>query len=88
MKGSYILSLESSFNKMYEMGKCLLHDKRIETPEDVMKQINEVDMDSVIRVIDKYMDWKHLNVSYVGNVKNKVAFEKELASILFEGEMV
>lgn len=88
LKGSYILSLESSFNKMYEMGKCLLHDKRIETPEDVMKQINEVDMDSVIRVIDKYMDWKHLNVSYVGNVKNKVAFEKELASILFEGEMV
>jgi predicted Zn-dependent peptidase len=87
LKGSYILSLESSFNKMYEMGKCLLHDKKIETPEDVMKQINEVDMDSVIRVIDKYIDWNHLNISYVGNVKNKSAFEKKLASILIEGEM-
>jgi predicted Zn-dependent peptidase len=87
LKGSYILSLESSFNKMYEMGKCLLHDKKIETPEDVMKQINDVDMDSVIRVIDKYIDWNQLNISYVGNVKNKGAFEKELASILTGGEM-
>ena len=81
LKGSYILSLESSFNKMYEMGKCLLHDQKIETPEEVMDQINAVDMDSVKRVIDRYIEWNHLNISYVGNIKNKEVFEKELISI-------
>lgn len=84
LKGSFILSLEGSFNKMYEMGKSLLHNKKIETPEDVMKEISDVDLTSIKRVVDMYLNWEHLNVSYVGNVYDKVEFEEELKKIIMQ----
>jgi predicted Zn-dependent peptidase len=86
LKGSYILSLESSFNKMYEMGKSILHDKEVETPEDVMREINSVDMSSIQRVVDRYLDWHHLNISYVGDVKDKLKFESDLKNIFLTGD--
>ncbi len=82
LKGSYILSLESSFNKMYESGKYVLYGMEIESAEDIIRQINAVDTESVIKVIDKYMDLRYLNTSYVGNVKNKEKFENDLKEIL------
>lgn len=82
LKGSYILSLESSFNKMFEMGKNLINDKPQETPEEIIDIINKITKDDIKNVIDKYLDWSHLNITYVGKVKDQKKFEKKIIDII------
>lgn len=81
LKGSYILSLESSFNKMFEMGKNLINGKPQETPEQVIDLINNIKREDIIKVIEKYLDWNQLNITYVGKVKDKNKFENTIKSI-------
>lgn len=82
LKGSYILSLESSFNKMFDMGKNLINDKPQETPEEIIDIINKITKDDIKNVIDKYLDWSHLNITYVGKVKDQKKFEKKIIDII------
>jgi len=81
LKGSYILSLESSFNKMFEMGKNLINNKPQETSEEVIDLINNITKEDIIYVIDEYLNWDHLNISYVGKINNKKDFETMIQSI-------
>ncbi|WP_409227486.1 M16 family metallopeptidase [Gudongella sp. SC589] len=81
LKGSYILSLEGTFSKMYEMGKNLLHGRPIETPEIVLEHINNIRMDDIERVVQKYLLWNQMNIAYVGPVKNVDKLNEELKSI-------
>lgn len=83
LKGSYILSLEGTFNKMYEMGKNLLHNKPIETPEMVLHHINSIKMTDIEKVVCKYLDWNQMNLSYVGPVKNTEAFDERIRNIFY-----
>lgn len=81
LKGSYILSLESSFNKMYEMGKNILHNKEIETPDSVIKQVNSIELNDIITVIDKYFDYSKINIACVGKILNEKKLIKDLARV-------
>lgn len=81
LKGSYILSLEGTFSKMYEMGKNLLHDKPIETPEIVLDNINNIGLDDIDRVVNKYLLWDQLNLAYVGPIGNVQKLNEELKTI-------
>ncbi len=81
LKGSYILSLESSFNKMYEMGKDVLHNKEIETPESVINKVNEISLNDIIKIIDKYFDYARVNIACVGRVKNERKLISDLAKV-------
>ena len=81
LKGSYILSLEGTFSMMYEMGKNLLHEKPIETPEIVLEHINNIGMDDIERVVNRYLLWEQMNLSYVGPVKDTQKLNMELKSI-------
>ena len=81
LKGSYILSLEGTFSKMYEMGKNLLHSKPIETPEIVLDHINNIGIMDIERVVEKYLLWDQMNLSYVGPVKDVNKLNKELVGI-------
>ncbi|MCR3956064.1 MAG: insulinase family protein [Gudongella sp.] len=81
LKGSYILSLEGTFSMMYEMGKNLLHEKPIETPEIVLEHINNIGMNDIERVVNRYLLWEQMNLSYVGPVKDTQKLNMELKSI-------
>ncbi|WP_422486792.1 M16 family metallopeptidase [Gudongella sp. DL1XJH-153] len=83
LKGSYILSLEGTFNKMYELGKNLLHDKPIETPDMVLHHINNIEMGDIGKVVKKYLDWKQMNLSYVGPVENTASFDEKIENIFY-----
>ncbi len=83
LKGSYILSLEGTFNKMYELGKNLLHDKPIETPEMVLHHINNIKLTDIEKVVYKYLDWNQMNLSYVGPVKNTEVFDESIRNIFY-----
>lgn len=81
LKGSYILSLESSFNKMYEIGKNVLHEKDIESPESVIKKVNSISLTDIINIIDKYFDYSKVNIACVGKIKDEKNLVEDLAEI-------
>ncbi|WP_461612739.1 M16 family metallopeptidase [Clostridium sp. Marseille-QA1073] len=50
LKGNYILGLESTSSRMFSNGKSVLFLNKINTPSDVIKKIDKIDMGSVERV--------------------------------------
>jgi predicted Zn-dependent peptidase len=66
---------------MYEMGKNLLHDKPIDTPEIVLDNINNIGLDDIDRVVNKYLLWDQMNLSYVGPIGNVQKLNEELKTI-------
>ena len=47
LKGSYILGLESTSSRMFSNGKSVMFLNKINTPKDVLRKINEIDMSRV-----------------------------------------
>ncbi|MDD6483361.1 MAG: pitrilysin family protein [Clostridiales bacterium] len=70
LKGSYILSYESTGARMQSAGRSLLLDRPIYTQEEVLEKIEEVNTESVSRVIDKVLDTDTLSVAAVGPINS------------------
>jgi predicted Zn-dependent peptidase len=66
LKGSYILGLESTSSRMFNNGKSILFLNKINTPEDIIKKINNINSDSLEKVIDLTFKKGIYNSSYVG----------------------
>ncbi|MCH5210465.1 MAG: insulinase family protein [Oscillospiraceae bacterium] len=66
LKGSYILSSESTGARMQGAGRSLLLGKPIYTQEETLKKIDAVNSDSVAEIIDRVLDSSTLSVSAVG----------------------
>lgn len=70
LKGSYILSYESTGARMQGAGRSLLLNKPIQTQEETLELIDKVSVDSVSEIIDKVLDTQTAAVSAVGPVDN------------------
>lgn len=70
LKGSYILSYESTGARMQGAGRSLLLDKPIYTPEEALEKINEVSVESTAEIIDKVLDTKTVSTAAVGQTDN------------------
>lgn len=68
LKGSYILSCESTGARMQGAGRSLLLDKPIYTEEDVIKKIDAVSTASVAEIIDRVLDKSTLCTAAVGPI--------------------
>lgn len=66
LKGNYILGLESTSSRMFSNGKSVLFLNKINTPSDVIKKIDKIDMDSVERVKELTFRKGIQNTSFVG----------------------
>lgn len=66
LKGSYILGLESTSSRMFNNGKSILFLNKINTPEDIIEKINNINSDSLEKVIDLTFKKGIYNSSYVG----------------------
>lgn len=66
LKGSYILGLESTSSRMMAFGKSMLLNKNVKTTEDILKLIDDVDSDTVKKVIDKIFNVDKLGICIVG----------------------
>lgn len=66
LKGSYILGLESTSSRMMAFGKSMLLNKNVKTTEDILKLIDDVNKDTVNKVIDKVFNVDKLGVCIVG----------------------
>lgn len=69
LKGSYILSYESTGARMQGAGRSLLLDKPLYTQEEVLKKIDEVDVEAVADVIDRVLDTDTISTAIVGPVE-------------------
>mgnify|MGYP003276307191 FL=1 len=66
LKGSYILGLESTSSRMMSIGRSLLLNNKVESTDDILKSIDNVDRETVKIVIDKIFNLDKLGVCIVG----------------------
>ncbi|MCI9259272.1 MAG: insulinase family protein [Romboutsia sp.] len=66
LKGSYILGLESTSSRMMSIGRSLLLNNKVESTDDILKSIDNVDRETVKKVIDKIFNLNKLGVCIVG----------------------
>ena len=66
LKGSYILGLESTSSRMMSIGRALLLNNKVESTDDILKSIDNVDRETVKIVIDKIFNLDKLGVCIVG----------------------
>ncbi len=81
LKGSYILGLESTSSRMFSNGKSVMLLGRINTPKDVLRKINEIDMLRVNSVMEKTFRKGIVNSAYVGK-------ENESLQKMFKGNII
>lgn len=72
LKGSYTLGLESTSGRMISIGKSELLLDRIYSPAEALEKIDNVDMDSVNKVIEMIFDTDNVGAAVIGNVDKGV----------------
>ncbi|OFI07736.1 protease 3 precursor [Clostridium acetireducens DSM 10703] len=70
IKGSYILGLESTSSRMFSNGKSVLFLNKINTPEDIIKKIDNITKNKLEEVMEKTFSKGILNSSFVGENVN------------------
>ncbi|MBU3189265.1 insulinase family protein [Clostridium bowmanii] len=81
LKGSYILGLESTSSRMFSNGKSVMFLNKINTPKDVLRKIDEINMSRVNSVMEKTFKNGIINSAYVGK-------EKQMVEKLFKGNII
>ncbi len=81
LKGSYILGMEGTFNRMFEIGKSMSLIGKIESPKEVIDKIDAVTMDDIHRVVNMIFDKSKLNIAYVGELEDEKKTKDELKNI-------
>jgi len=81
LKGSYILGLESTSSRMFSNGKSVMFLNNINTPKDVLRKINEIDMARVNAVMEKTFKKGIINSAFVGK-------EREMLKNIFKGNII
>lgn len=81
LKGNFILGMEGTFSRMFEMGKSMSLLNRIETPQETLEKIDSVTMDDIERVINLILNKDKLNIAYVGDLKDSTKKEIEIKQI-------
>lgn len=81
LKGSYILGMEGTFNRMFEIAKSMSLLNRIESPQEVLEKIDRVTMEDIERVVNLVFDKDKLNIAYVGDLSNPYKTEEKIKNI-------
>ncbi|MDD6762541.1 MAG: pitrilysin family protein [Clostridiales bacterium] len=68
LKGNYILSNEGVGTRMQAIGRTVLLDRKIRTPEETIRKIMEVKPDEVSEIIDRVLDTSTLSVAAAGPI--------------------
>ncbi|MGL5329403.1 MAG: M16 family metallopeptidase [Peptostreptococcaceae bacterium] len=72
LKGSYLLGLESSSSRMMSIGKSMLLVNKVKTTDEILECINNVDSETVNKVIDKIFDLENIATCIVGKGVEKI----------------
>lgn len=74
LKGNYILGLESTSSRMFSNGKSVLFLNKINSPQDIIEKIDNINMTSIDKVMNKIFKNGIINGAFIGkseeNIKN------------------
>lgn len=66
LKGSYMLGLESTSSRMMAIGKAMLLNKKVRNSDEILKSIDNIDRETIKKVIDKVFNLDKIGVCIVG----------------------
>ncbi|MDP4092009.1 MAG: pitrilysin family protein [Bacillota bacterium] len=75
LKGNYILGLESTSSRMNSIGKSELLLGKINTPEEILFKIEQINMERVNNVLEQVLDINNIGFTAVGNIKGEINFK-------------
>lgn len=78
MKGSYMLGLESTSGRMISIGKSELLHNKIQTPNEVLEKIDEVNMNSVNNAIRQIFNLDKIGGAVIGPLEKDFDLKKIL----------
>jgi len=76
LKGSHIFGLESTSSRMNSIGKSEVLLGYVYTPEEILKKIDNIDMDRVVEVVDRIFDTECFGFTAVGNISTDFDIKK------------
>ena len=83
LKGNYILGMESTSNRMFEIGKSELLLNKVLSPEDILNKIDKVQMVDIERVVTNIFNRDKYNIAYVGKLSDPEKINNNLKEIFF-----
>ncbi|MDY7834122.1 pitrilysin family protein [Clostridioides difficile] len=72
LKGNYILDLESTSSRMMSTGKSMLLSKKVKTTDEILECINNVNINSIKKVVDKVFNIENIGTCIVGRDVEKI----------------
>lgn len=84
IKGNYILGLESTSSRMSAIGRRELLYNEIQNPEEVIKSINNVKLEDVLKVANELFDINNLSITFTGNLNKHKNIEEVINKVLGE----
>ncbi|MCL5069933.1 MAG: insulinase family protein [Actinobacteria bacterium] len=76
LTGHFVLDLEDTRSVAVFYGASELLENKPENPDEIIKRINQVTLDDIHRVANKYLDTKGYNLALIGNFKDEDHFKK------------
>ncbi|SHE31895.1 Predicted Zn-dependent peptidase [Tissierella praeacuta DSM 18095] len=83
LKGSYVLGMEGTFSRMYEIGKSILIFNKVQSPDEILNRISKVNLSNIEEIIKIIFNKETINIAYVGDIKNQKLIEQKIKNILF-----
>ena len=83
LKGSYVLGMEGTFSRMYEIGKSLSIFNKVESPTEVLEKIEKVNMEDIYNLVNIIFNKEKVSIAYVGGLHEKNSTEEKIKNILF-----
>ncbi|MBP1925301.1 putative Zn-dependent peptidase [Sedimentibacter acidaminivorans] len=84
IKGNYILGLESTSSRMSSIGRRELIYDEVVYPEDIIKSINDVKYEDVLKITNDLFDINKLSITYTGNLNKHKDLDDKINKILGE----
>ncbi len=84
IKGNYILGLESTSSRMSSIGRRELIYDEVVYPDDIIRSINDVKYEDVLKITNDLFDINKLSITYTGNLNKHKDIGDKINKILGE----
>ncbi len=69
IKSNYLLSLESSSNRMNSIGRTMLLLDKVIPPDELIKKVEAINIEGIYGLIPRLFDFSRMSLSAVGNIR-------------------
>lgn len=86
LKINYILENENSLSKMFQNAKSISLFEKIETQDEILDTINNINKNDIIEIINKSFKRDKINISFISDFNKKEITEKQIKKKIFRSE--